>query len=283
MVVDDHALIRRIIRDVLWQEKDLEIVAEACNGFEAEKQAAKTQPDIVLMDLDMPGCGGLEATERILACSPCSRIIILTASRCEHHAVSAIQHGAVGYLTKDVEPEMLIHAVRCAVREELYLSRPLASRVLANFRSSQLPTAVDALQQRITLASKNVAPRVDAKLSAGTRQRPSETLAAGREAIAPTIRGTVSNVSRFIEGAAQPGNGARAVQNVAASGARRCVPAVCRAGEPVGPTGRQAFIDLVRRGFKKREIASGSISGEAVVPKHVPHTTGSFKVKLIGV
>jgi DNA-binding NarL/FixJ family response regulator len=154
MVVDDHALIRRVLREVLWQENDLEIVAEACNGFEAEIQAAKTQPDVVLMDLDMPGRGGLEATERVLSCSPRSRVIILTASRCEHHAVSAIQRGAVGYLTKDVEPETLIYAIRCAVRDELYLARPLAGRVLAQLRSMQLPKDMDPLERRITLASK---------------------------------------------------------------------------------------------------------------------------------
>ena len=154
MIVDDHALIRHVIREVIWQERDLEIVAEACNGYEAETQAAQTHPDVVLMDLDMPGCGGLEATERVLACSPCSRIIILTASRCEQHAVNAIQRGAVGYLTKDVEPNTLIYAIRCAVRGELYLSRPLANRVLAQIRSLQLPVPVDALQRRITLVCR---------------------------------------------------------------------------------------------------------------------------------
>jgi DNA-binding NarL/FixJ family response regulator len=154
LVVDDHALIRRVIREVLWQETDLEIVAEACNGYEAEILASKAQPDVVLMDLDMPGRGGLDATERVLACSPNSRVIVLTASRSEQHAISAIQRGAVGYLTKDIEPETLIHAIRCAVRDELYLTRPIASRVLAYFRSLQLPSDMDPMQPRLSLASK---------------------------------------------------------------------------------------------------------------------------------
>ncbi len=156
MIVDDHALIRRVIRDVIWQERDLEVVAEACNGYEAETQAAQTQPDVVLMDLDMPECGGLEATELVLACSPHSRIIILSASRCEQHAVSAMQRGAVGYLIKDIEPDTLIYAIHCAVHNEVYITRPLASRVLAHFRSLQLPVPVDAVQRRITLVCKQV-------------------------------------------------------------------------------------------------------------------------------
>ena len=138
MIVDDHAMMRRVVREIVEKEDDLEIVAEAGNGYEAETQAAQTQPDVVLMDLDMPECGGLEATELVLACSPHSRIIILSASRCEQHAVSAMQRGAVGYLTKDVEPDTLIKAIRCAARDELYISRPLANRVLAHIRSLQL-------------------------------------------------------------------------------------------------------------------------------------------------
>src|SRR6266581_4644716 len=115
MIADDHMLIRRAVRQVVESEEDMEIVAEACNGYEAATQAAQVQPDVVLMDLDMPGCDGFQATERVLACSPHSHIVILTASRHEEHIFSAIHSGAVGYLTNDIEPGALIHAIRCAV------------------------------------------------------------------------------------------------------------------------------------------------------------------------
>src|SRR6266849_4324790 len=138
MIADDHALIRRIVREVVEKESDLEVIAEACNGHEAEAQAGQTQPDVVLMDLDMPGCDGFEATERVLACSPHSRVVIFTASHQENHAFSAIQRGAMGYLTKDVEPDTLLKAIRCAARDELYIARPLAHRVLAHIRLLQL-------------------------------------------------------------------------------------------------------------------------------------------------
>src|SRR5437762_14345097 len=86
MIVDDHSLMRRAVREVVEKETDLTVVAEACNGWEAEEQAAQTQPDVILMDLDMPGCDGFEATERVLACSPHSRVVIFTASHDEQRS-----------------------------------------------------------------------------------------------------------------------------------------------------------------------------------------------------
>ncbi len=138
MIADDHTLLRRVVREVVEKESDLEVVAEACNGLEAETQAAQVQPDVVLMDLDMPGCDGFEATERVLACSPQSRVVIFTASHHEQHVFHAIQLGAVGYVTKDVEPEALVRAIRCAARDELCIPRALASRVIAQVRGSQI-------------------------------------------------------------------------------------------------------------------------------------------------
>src|SRR5438270_10987356 len=136
MVVDDHALIRRVVRQVIEKESDLEIIAEAANGFEAEVQAAQTQPDVVLMDLDMPNCDGFEATERVMACSPHSRVVIFTASRQERHVFQAIQHGAIGYLTKDTDPETLLHALRFAARNDLCIPGALATPALAQIRAS---------------------------------------------------------------------------------------------------------------------------------------------------
>jgi len=135
MLADDHTLIRRAVRQVVEKEHDLEIVAEACNGDEAEQQAAQTQPDVVLMDLDMPHGDGFETTRRVLACSPHSHVVIFTASHEEQHAFHAIQCGAIGYITKDIEPDALIHAIRCAARDELCIPRSLATQVLAHLRS----------------------------------------------------------------------------------------------------------------------------------------------------
>lgn len=135
MIADDHALIRRVVREVVEKEDDLEIIAEARDGLEAAEQAIQTQPDVVLMDLDMPGCDGFEATERVLARSPKSRVVIFTASSKEQHAFHALQRGAIGYITKDIEPEGLVNAIRRAARDEICMPHNLATQVLAHIRT----------------------------------------------------------------------------------------------------------------------------------------------------
>ncbi|GCF08249.1 response regulator [Dictyobacter arantiisoli] len=135
LVVDDHSLMRRVVREVIEKEIDMEVVAEASNGQEAELHAAQTQPDVVLMDVDMPDCTGFEATERVLACSPNSRVIIFTSTHHEQLLFQAIQKGAMGYITKDIEPDALIHAIRCAARNDLCIPGIFATHVLNYLRS----------------------------------------------------------------------------------------------------------------------------------------------------
>jgi DNA-binding NarL/FixJ family response regulator len=136
LIVDDHSLMRRAVREVVEKEEDLTVVAEASNGHEAEVQAAETQPDVVLMDVDMPDCNGFEATERVLACSPHSRVIIFTANHQDNHIFQAIQKGAMGYITKDIEPDALVHALRCAANNHLCIPGVFAGQVLAQLRTS---------------------------------------------------------------------------------------------------------------------------------------------------
>ncbi len=135
LIVDDHSLMRRAVREVVEKESDLTVVAEASNGQEAEVQAAQTQPDVVLMDVDMPDCNGFDATERVLACSPQSRVIIFTATHQEQHVFQAIQKGAMGYISKDIEPDALVHAIRCAARNDLCIPGAFASQMLAQLRA----------------------------------------------------------------------------------------------------------------------------------------------------
>lgn len=134
LVVDDHSLMRRAVREVIEKESDMSVIAEASNGREAEAQAERTQPDVILMDLDMPDCSGFEATERVLICSPNSRVVIFSSSHQEQFVFQAIQRGAMGYITKDIEPEALIHAIRCASRNDLCISGTLAAQVLTHLR-----------------------------------------------------------------------------------------------------------------------------------------------------
>jgi two-component system, NarL family, nitrate/nitrite response regulator NarL len=135
LIVDDHSLMRRAVREVVEKEADITVVAEACNGEEAEHQAAQTQPDVVLMDVDMPDCNGFDATERVLVCSPHSRVIIFTSSHQDQLLFQAMQLGAIGYITKDIEPDALIHAIHCAARNDLCIPGAFATQVLTYLRS----------------------------------------------------------------------------------------------------------------------------------------------------
>jgi DNA-binding NarL/FixJ family response regulator len=162
LIVDNHSLMRRAVREVVEKEADLTVVAEASNGQEAELQAEQTQPDVILMDLDMPDCDGFEATERVLARSPNSRVIIFTASHQEQHVFQAIQRGAMGYITKDIEPDALIHAIRCAARKDLCIPGTLASQVLAHLRT--VWQAQEAYGSRSMAASGTIAYRTPRRL-----------------------------------------------------------------------------------------------------------------------
>jgi DNA-binding NarL/FixJ family response regulator len=135
LIADDHCLLRQVVRDIIEREQDLEVVAEAANGQEAALLAAEVQPDVVLMDLAMPVCDGFEATQRILASVPHTRVVIFTASSQEEHLLRALQSGAIGYITKDVGPANLIAAIRRATQNELYLIPPVAARLLALLRT----------------------------------------------------------------------------------------------------------------------------------------------------
>lgn len=140
LLADDHLLFRQAIRDVLALETDLTVVAEAGDGQEAVLLAAEMQPDVILLDLAMPVCDGFEATERILACSPHSRVMIFSASNQEEHVFLALQCGAIGYITKDVGSETLLTAIRRAAQGELYITSPLVTRFLAFIRTLTLDT-----------------------------------------------------------------------------------------------------------------------------------------------
>ncbi len=135
MIVDNHSLMRRAVREVIEQEDDMSVVAEAYTGFEAEALATETQPDVVLMDPDIPGENGFELMERVRTCSPNACVVIFTSSRQDHHVFQALQSGAMGYLTKDVEPDALLHALRCAARNDLCIPGALASGVMAHLRA----------------------------------------------------------------------------------------------------------------------------------------------------
>ena len=138
LLVDDHALFRKGVASALASHTDIEVVGEASNGEEALNKARDLMPDVILMDISMPGCDGLEATRRIKAEIPYVKIIILTVAEQDESLFEAIKSGAHGYLLKTIEPRPLLEALRGVSRGEAPISRVTASKILREFaRRSQ--------------------------------------------------------------------------------------------------------------------------------------------------
>jgi DNA-binding NarL/FixJ family response regulator len=131
LLVEDHALFRKAVAQLLRTQPDFELVGEAESGPEALQQATAVMPDVILMDIRLPEMDGLEATRRVKALHPNVRIVILTASDADDTLFEAIRSGAQGYLLKEVDAETFFRTVRAVARGEAYLPGPLAAKVLA--------------------------------------------------------------------------------------------------------------------------------------------------------
>lgn len=133
LVVDDSTLFRKGLVSLFASCPDMEVAGEASDGLEAVGKAEKLMPDIVLMDITMPNCDGLEATRRIKQDMPYARIVMLTVSADEQHLFEAIKAGAQGYLLKNLEPEDLFSMLRGVSRGEAPLSPSMAAKILEEF------------------------------------------------------------------------------------------------------------------------------------------------------
>lgn len=150
LVVDDQAMVRAGFRLLLADEPDIEVVAEASNGMEAVTAAATCDPHVVLMDIRMPELDGLEATRRILAADPASRVLILTTFDLDEYVYQALRAGASGFVLKDDPPEQLLAAVRTVAGGDALLSPAVTRRVIQQFtRAHQpAPAAISTLTAR---------------------------------------------------------------------------------------------------------------------------------------
>lgn len=126
LLVDDHPLMRRGLRDLLEMEDDLQPVGEAGNGEDALRLAAELEPDLVIMDLNMPGMDGLETLRKMRDAGIDARILIFTVSDDQDHVLEALRNGADGYLLKDMNPDLLADQVRQAASGRMALTPELA-------------------------------------------------------------------------------------------------------------------------------------------------------------
>lgn len=134
MIVDDHEMVRQGAAVYLKAQGDIQVVAEAENGEQAVKMAYEYVPDVVLMDLVMPGMDGVEATRRVKDISPRSQIVVLTSYHKDEYIFPALQAGAISYLLKDVKAKELCEAVRRAAKGEATLHPRVAARLIKQFR-----------------------------------------------------------------------------------------------------------------------------------------------------
>jgi DNA-binding NarL/FixJ family response regulator len=153
LIVDDQTLVRAGFRMILEIEPDLQVVGEASDGEQAVAQVAALEPDVVLMDVRMPGLDGIAATQRITADASCqARVVMLTTFDMDEYVYQALQAGASGFLLKDVQPELLVAGIRAVHSGESLLAPILTRRMIESYLGR--PRPVDAAQAQGLLTTR---------------------------------------------------------------------------------------------------------------------------------
>jgi DNA-binding NarL/FixJ family response regulator len=152
LLVEDHAVVRESIREALTRDPEFSVVGEASRGEEAIRLATELSPDVILMDISLPGLNGIEATRQIKAIQPSVAILILTAYDDEQYVFPVLSAGAAGYLLKDVGVHDLVEAIKTVYRGDSVLHPSIARKVLQKFRSNKSnglkEQAADILSER---------------------------------------------------------------------------------------------------------------------------------------
>jgi DNA-binding NarL/FixJ family response regulator len=170
LLVDDHSLFRRGIAATLVEQEGIEVVGEAADGLEGIEKAREILPDVVVMDLQMPKCTGVEACQVLQTELPQINVLMLTVSDKESDLFSAIKAGAKGYLLKDAEPDDLAQAVYHIAKGGVIVSPSMASKLLTEFKTGEAYKAEDTsgLSQRETEILQEVAKGASNKAIAST-------------------------------------------------------------------------------------------------------------------
>ncbi|MDN6297023.1 MAG: two-component system response regulator NarL [Halomonas sp.] len=169
MIVDDHPLLRRGVRQLLEIEDDLTLIFDTGSPLEGIEQAAAQEPDMLLLDLNMPGIDGLETLKRLRSAGYAGRVIMYTVSDQEDDVVDALRNGADGYLLKDMEPEDLVHQLRQAAKGRMAISENLTAllaQALRNQRHTESAPTLDVLTQREREILRELAAGMSNKLIA---------------------------------------------------------------------------------------------------------------------
>ena len=149
LLVDDHDLFRTGLRNLL-EEQGVQVVGEAASGADALRIVREIAPDVVVMDLNMPGMSGVEATREIAASAPLTRVVVLTISDMDDDVMDAIVAGACGYLVKDSSIEELMRGINAAAIGESLISPPIASKVLQRMRAVTLDQGAETIRAELS-------------------------------------------------------------------------------------------------------------------------------------
>lgn len=165
VLVDDHPLVREGIRGMLAGYDDIEVTGQAASGLEGVAMAARLRPQLVLMDLRMPGGDGVTATREITSAGT-ARVVVLTTYESDEDILRAIEAGAAGYLLKDVAPDALVAAIRAASRGETVLAPSVQSALLSRVRQPPAPAGPRLSAQEIAVLAGAAHGRTNAAIAA---------------------------------------------------------------------------------------------------------------------
>ncbi len=172
LLVDDHTLFRSGIRLLLQRNPEFEVIGEAADGFEGVKRAKELKPDIVLLDLHMPGLSGLDAIGLILQDSPACQVVLLTVSEDAEDLAMALKKGAAGYLLKNIDADYLLESLRRVMRADAVISPDMTAKLVASFRKPASPATNELkkltpregemlAQLALGLSNKEIARKLD--------------------------------------------------------------------------------------------------------------------------
>ena len=159
LIADDHTLLRSGLRALLESQPDIAVVGEAANGEEVVAMAEELQPDVILMDLTMPGLGGIEATCRITAAGTGMRVLVLTMHPAEEYLIQVLQAGGSGYVTKDSADHELLDAIRTVASGHVFLYPSAARLLLENFRTQSCVEPEDDPMRLLSAREREVLTR----------------------------------------------------------------------------------------------------------------------------